>query len=111
MWLCLALLQVNFTPLYTESLLNNRVTEPDGPGTSGNGAVPERETVTAEDINGLLEQALYLHEHGIESVIGGRPSEATVLLAGLSGDIASTVAKDLTFKGVAWERLLFSDYF
>lgn len=108
--------QVNFTPLYTETLMKNKVLEPDGPGSgqAGNGsssAAASSDTVTAEDINGLLEQALYLHEHGIESVLGGRPSEATVLLAGLSGDIASTVAKELTFKGVAWERLLFCDYF
>jgi hypothetical protein len=34
-----------------------------------------------------------------------------VLLAGLPGDVASAVAKDLTFKGVRWERLLFCEFF
>jgi predicted amino acid dehydrogenase len=60
---------------------------------------------------GLLEQGLFLHEHGLDSAIGGRASEATVLLAGMSGEIASTVAKELTFKGVVWDRMLFCDYF
>ena len=42
-----------------------------------------------QDIMGLLEQGLFLHEHGLDSAIGGKASEATVLLAGMSGEIAS----------------------
>jgi hypothetical protein len=34
-----------------------------------------------------------------------------VLLAGLSGDVASGVAKELTFRGMSWERLLFCEFF
>lgn len=82
-----------------------------GASASAVGAHDGDAVVTAEDIMGLLEQGLFLHEHGLESAIGGKASEATVLLAGIPGDIASTVAKELTFKGVAWERLLFCDYF
>jgi hypothetical protein len=111
-------LQVTFNPLYTETLQQRSASPGDAPGngSSSSGSSPSAaavngEHVTAEDIMGLLEQGLFLHEHGLESVIGGKASEATVLLAGLPGDVASTVAKELTFKGVAWERLLFCDYF
>jgi hypothetical protein len=124
--------QVSFNPLYTEALLQRSASPGDAApraanGSSGSGsgsgsgssedaaaaasADAAGDDVTAEDILGLLEQGLFLHEHGLESVLGGKASEATVLLAGIRGDIASTVAKELTFKGVAWERLLFCDYF
>lgn len=107
---------VVFNPLYTEMLLQRSASPGDkaGNGSSGSSAsaaAAADDEVTAEDIMGMLDQGLFLHEHGLESVIGGKASEATVLLAGLPGDIASTVAKELTFKGVAWERLLFCDYF
>jgi hypothetical protein len=107
---------VVFNPLYTETLLQRSASPGDkaGNGSSGSSAsaaAAADDEVTAEDIMGMLDQGLFLHEHGLESVIGGKASEATVLLAGLPGDIASTVAKELTFKGVAWERLLFCEYF
>jgi hypothetical protein len=108
-------LQVVFNPLYTEQLLPRSASPGDQPtnggSSGGSSAAAVGDTVTAEDIMGLLEQGLFLHEHGLESAIGGKASEVTVLLAGIPGDIASTVAKELTFKGVAWERLLFCDYF
>jgi hypothetical protein len=101
--------------LYTETLQQRSASPGDAPtsngSSSGASAADDADAVTAEDIMGLLEQGLFLHEHGLESAIGGKASEATVLLAGIPGDIASTVAKELTFKGVAWERLLFCDYF
>jgi hypothetical protein len=107
-------LQINFHPLYTESMLKGSAQDGEDAATangSSSSAATGDTVVTAADIMGLLDQGLFLHEHGIESVLGGRASDATVLLAGLGGDIASTVAKELTFKGVAWERLLFCDYF
>lgn len=106
-------MQINFHPLYTETLQQRSASPGDKPGNGSNAsaAAVNDDQVTAEDIMGLLEQGLFLHEHGLESAIGGKASEATVLLAGIPGDIASTVAKELTFKGVAWERLLFCDYF
>lgn len=109
--------QVSFNPLYTETLLQRSASPGDAPangsssGSNGPSAAVDDEQVSAEDILGMLEQGLFLHEHGLESAIGGKASEATVLLAGIRGDVASTVAKELTFKGVAWERLLFCDYF
>lgn len=116
--------QVSFNPLYTETLQQRSASPnddapapPTSNGSSGvasasaAGAHDGDAAVTAEDIMGLLEQGLFLHEHGLESAIGGKASEATVLLAGIPGDMASKVAKELTFKGVAWERLLFCDYF
>lgn len=106
---CPCCLQVVFKPLYTEQLLPRSASPGDQPTNGGSSG--SRDAVTAEDIMGLLEQGLFLHEHGLESAIGGKASEATVLLAGIPGDIASTVAKELTFKGVAWDRLLFCDYF
>lgn len=88
---------------------------------SGNGSVPVdvaagsssdvSERARKEDIMSLLDQGLFLHEHGLQGAIGGRPAECTVLLAGLSGDLANAVSKELTYKGVAWERLLFCDFF
>ncbi|KAF6262076.1 hypothetical protein COO60DRAFT_1699496 [Scenedesmus sp. NREL 46B-D3] len=105
---------INFHPLYTESMLKGSAQDGEDAGNSSSGSSSSAAgdtAVTAADIMGLLDQGLFLHEHGIESVLGGRASDATVLLAGLRGDIASTVAKELTFKGVAWERLLFCDYF
>lgn len=110
---CCDCLQINFNPLYTETLQQRSPSPGDKPGngSSASAAAVKDDQVTAEDIMGLLEQGLFLHEHGLESAIGGKASEATVLLAGIPGDIASTVAKELTFKGVAWERLLFCDYF
>jgi len=56
-------------------------------------------------------QGLFVHAGGFEGAIGGRPAETTVLLAGLSGDVASAVAKELVFRGVSWERLLFCEFF
>jgi hypothetical protein len=107
---------VVFNPLYTETLQQRSGSPGDEPangqgGGSASASAMSDSQVTAEDIMGLLEQGLFLHEHGLESAIGGKASEATVLLAGIPGDIASTVAKELTFKGVAWDRLLFCDYF
>eukprot|EP00879_Flechtneria_rotunda_P026571 GHRR01028343.1.p1 GENE.GHRR01028343.1~~GHRR01028343.1.p1 ORF type:complete len:111 (+),score=52.97 GHRR01028343.1:906-1238(+) len=110
---------MSFNPLYTETLQqagdaidmpSNGNSKPSSSSISG-GSSLKADVVSAEDIMGLLEQGLFLHEHGLESAIGGKASEATVILAGLSGEVASTVAKELTFKGVAWERLLFCDYF
>jgi hypothetical protein len=107
-------LQINFHPLYTESMLKGSAQDGED-ATTANGSSSSTASgdtvVTAAAIMGMLDQGLFLHEHGIESVLGGRAADATVLLAGLGGDIASTVAKELTFKGVAWERLLFCDYF
>uniref|UniRef100_A0A383VD77 FAD-binding FR-type domain-containing protein n=1 Tax=Tetradesmus obliquus TaxID=3088 RepID=A0A383VD77_TETOB len=103
---------INFHPLYTESMLKSSSEDGEAPAANGSSSSSGSDAVvTAADIMGLLDQGLFLHEHGIESVLGGRASDATVLLAGLGGDIASAVAKELTFKGVAWERLLFCDYF
>jgi hypothetical protein len=111
-WLFLCFPQINFHPLYTESMLKRSGQDGEAqPAANGSSSSGGEAVVTAADIMGLLDQGLFLHEHGIESVLGGRASDATVLLAGLGGDIASTVAKELTFKGVAWERLLFCDYF
>lgn len=117
---------VAFHPLYTEGVLggsgsgSNGSSSADaaaaagGAGASageGSGGADDGEAVGADDIISLLEQGLFLRERGLEGAIGGRAAEATVLLAGMSGDVASAVAKELTFKGVAWERLLFCDYF
>jgi hypothetical protein len=112
--------QVDFRPLYTETLREGD--SPDSPrspganrggngsggggGGGGGGGEPSQ-----EDIMGLLDQGLFLNVGGLEGAIGGRPAETTVLLAGLSGDVASSVAKELVFKGVQWERLLFCEFF
>ncbi|KIY96852.1 hypothetical protein MNEG_11111 [Monoraphidium neglectum] len=99
---------VDFRPLYTESLL------PDSPRASPAGAAnggADEADAGQEDVTGLLEQGLFLNVGGLEGAVGGRPSECTVLLAGLSGDVASAVAKELTFKGMLWERLLFCEFF
>lgn len=44
-------------------------------------------------------------------VTGGPSSRVCVLLAGLPGDLASAVAKQLSAKGVDYTHILFSDYF
>jgi hypothetical protein len=122
---------ITFNPLYTESLINGSSEIPPASvdsssvngskssskagkstiGDNGSSSSDVGMDVSHEDIRDLLEQGLFLHEHGLEGAIGCRPSECTVLLSGLSGDVASAVAKELTFKGVSWERLLFVDYF
>jgi hypothetical protein len=105
--------QIDFRPLYCESLQsgdspNSPRANGSGDGGAGNGAPGEP---SQEDIMGLLDQGLFLNVGGLEGAIGGRPAETTVLLAGLTGDVASSVAKELTFKGVQWERLLFCEFF
>ena len=40
-----------------------------------------------------------------------RPTQCAVMLAGLTGDIASSMTKQLAQRGVAHERILFCDYF
>jgi hypothetical protein len=123
---------VTFHPLYTEALLGSTTAppleqqlQPPTPPGRGNGgsagagganggdaaAAAAEAGVSAADIMGLLDQGLFLQEHGIEGAIGGPASEAAVLLAGVGGALGSAIAKELTFKGVAWERLLFCDYF
>jgi len=120
---------ISFNPLYTESLSKGSSGIPlasidsssvngssskavkAGAGDNGSSSSDVGMDVSNEDIRDLLDQGLFLHEHGLEGAIGCRPSECTVLLSGLSGDVASAVAKELTFKGVSWERLLFVDYF
>eukprot|EP00877_Chromochloris_zofingiensis_P009122 jgi/Chrzof1/4463/Cz14g14060.t1 len=110
-----------FHPLYMDVLLQPDHSSINTDSSSGNGSVPVdvaagsssdvSERARKEDIMSLLDQGLFLHEHGLQGAIGGRPAECTVLLAGLSGDLANAVSKELTYKGVAWERLLFCDFF
>jgi hypothetical protein len=119
---------IMFQPLYTSSLKqggmgvgeggsNGSSSSSSGQGGNGAGGEPAASSsdissdVSSADIMGLLESGLFLHEHGLEGAIGCKPADCTVLLAGLSGSVASAVAKELTFKGVSWERLLFADYF
>ncbi|EFJ41106.1 hypothetical protein VOLCADRAFT_107842 [Volvox carteri f. nagariensis] len=65
----------------------------------------------------LLQLALFAQEGGFEGkygcVCGGSSSRCSFLLAGLPGDMASTLAKQLSAKGVAYEHILFaqSDFF
>lgn len=100
---------VDFRPLYTEALLGggspNSPRAGAGPGNGGG------EDAGHDDIMAILEQGLFINQGGLEGAVGGRPAECTVLLAGLSGDVASAVAKELTFKGMLWERLLFCEFF
>ena len=53
------------------------------------------------------------HNHAYNHVHSGlgRANEASVLMSGLSGEVASQVTRRLTAKGVTHERMLFCDYF
>lgn len=97
---------IDFRPLYSEVLLGGD--SPNSPRANGGDG---GEDAGQEDITSLLDQGLFVHAGGFEGAIGGRPAETTVLLAGLSGDVASAVAKELVFRGVSWERLLFCEFF
>lgn len=64
-----------------------------------------------DGVFGILDMALFLHANGLEGALGARPAEAVVVLAGVSGALASQIANELCFKGVTRERLLFCDFF
>lgn len=86
-------LQVDFKPLYTG----------DGNATSnGHGS--------HASLLPLLQQALF-ESPGLSAVVGGDPAECSVLLAGVSGEVASIVCRDLASRRVARERMLFCDFF
>lgn len=91
---------VQFIPLYR----NNT-------SAGGDGATSASASQEAAEVLDLLDRGLFLHEHGIEGTIGGRAGDCSVLLAGVSGGVASGITKELTAKGVAMERMLFCDYF
>ncbi|GBF91942.1 hypothetical protein Rsub_04666 [Raphidocelis subcapitata] len=109
---------VDFRPLYTESLLKGDSPESPraaaAPAPSNGGAAAAAaaaEDAAQADIMALLEQGLFLNAGGLAGAVGGRPAETTVLLAGLSGEVASAVARELVFTGVQWERMLFCEFF
>eukprot|EP00798_Chlamydomonas_sp_ICE-L_P031293 gene31293-6441_t len=56
-----------------------------------------------------LDKAMFLREGGFDSL--GTARGASILIAGLSGEVSSQIAKRLTTKGVAHERILFCDFF
>jgi hypothetical protein len=64
----------------------------------------------AAAIADLIEQALFVRPGGLEGALGGAPQEAAALLAGLPGKVASAVSRELSYKGVPRERLLFVDF-
>jgi hypothetical protein len=83
----------------------------DGGGGGGeDGADDQQQHQAAAAIADLIEQALFVRAGGLEGALGGAPQEATALLAGLPGKVASAVSRELSFKGVPRERLLFVDF-
>jgi len=64
----------------------------------------------AAAIASLIEQALFLQPGGLAGALGGSPQEATALLAGLPGKAASAVSRELSYKGLPRDRLLFVDF-
>jgi len=99
---------VRFQTLYTES--NGAGAAPASPS-AGDGSAAAAAASAAEQVFNMLDMGLFLHANGLEGAIGARPAEATVVLAGVSGGLASQIANELCFKGVARERLLFCDFF
>ncbi|KAG2488488.1 hypothetical protein HYH03_012992 [Edaphochlamys debaryana] len=61
----------------------------------------------------LLQLSLFMGEGGFEGVCGGPAHRTTFLLAGLPGDMASTLTRQLAAKGVPSSSVLFaqSDFF
>jgi hypothetical protein len=106
---------VRFTPLFLRP--------PGGPGDlagevasqplefsrvgGGGGESVDGEAAAIAD---LIEQALFVRPGGLQGALGGAPQEATALLAGLPGKVASAVSRELSYKGVPRERLLFVDF-
>ena len=62
------------------------------------------------DLQKYLLEAIATKQ-GLTGMIGGAPSNATVLMSGLPGSIAAAVSRELTSQGVERERVLFCDYF
>lgn len=63
-----------------------------------------------EMVGPALERALFEKEHGlVETLGGGLPTDAAVVMAGLPGDVAGHLTRRLTHAGVQSERLLVSD--
>jgi hypothetical protein len=78
-----------------------------GEGSNTNDAADQKQAAAIAD---LIEQALFVRAGGLEGALGGAPQEATALLAGLPGKVASAVSRELSYKGVPRERLLFVDF-
>lgn len=58
----------------------------------------------------LTREVFHGHPGGL-SELAGRPDNATALLAGLPGEVASGLSKELSRHGLHSERVLFCDYF
>lgn len=106
---------VRFNPLYTEAAME--VATPDSPmsaalsGDSGESSSSAGGVASNEQVLAMLDSALFVRANGLQGALGARPADATVVLAGVSGTLASSIANELSFKGVARERLLFCDFF
>lgn len=85
---------VSFRPLYTQDAVQKSVDEL---------------ATGAQVLDVILEHLLA--SGGVPGVVGGRASETTCLIAGVTGEVASGLSRALTRGGVARERILFCDYF
>lgn len=119
---------VRFTPIYTGEAQAGSAGSSNG-AAGGGSADPDRPLVLpgdagssassgggsaampAQQVLRLLDQALFLRPGGLGGAAGGPPGQATVLMAGLPGETASSLAKMLAQAGVQNERMLFCDYF
>ncbi|GLC44271.1 hypothetical protein PLESTF_000338200 [Pleodorina starrii] len=107
-------------PLYTNpgaEVNDDAVVGPSSDGNGAEGGASHPSPGAAELDHGrcmeLLQLALFAQEGGFEGLCGGSSARCSFLLAGLPGDLASAVAKQLSAKGVAYEHILFaqSDFF
>ncbi|GIL87393.1 hypothetical protein Vretimale_1684 [Volvox reticuliferus] len=104
-------------PLYTNpsaGIDDDAIVSGNGSSSGGEGSPASPAVVLDhERCMELLQLALFAQEGGFEAVCGGPSSRCSFLLAGLPGDLASALAKQLSAKGVQYEHILFaqSDFF
>ncbi|KAG2438333.1 hypothetical protein HYH02_011029 [Chlamydomonas schloesseri] len=101
-------------PLYTNPNANvdDEAVVGNGHG-SGSGEQQQQQQLDAGRAMDLLQVGLFMGEGGFDGICGGSASSACFMLAGLPGDMASSLAKQLSAKGVAYDHILFaqSDFF
>ncbi|KAG2429604.1 hypothetical protein HXX76_010837 [Chlamydomonas incerta] len=102
-------------PLYTNPNANvdDEAVVGNGHGGSSSGGGDGSSELDAGRAMELLQFGLFMGEGGFDGVCGGSAGSASFLLAGLPGELASGLAKQLSAKGVAYDHILFaqSDFF
>jgi hypothetical protein len=84
-----------------------------GGGAPGQGALPERRRVlrwASASAHARPEPDVldYFADHGVAG-LAGSTNDVVVLLAGMSGDVASALVKRFATKGINSNRILFAD--